>query len=57
MLGMANLYQVLGVAKSDEGDGKEDDTEIEHICYVAHGDITEANFFDPSTHVYMFNIG
>jgi len=55
MLGMANLYQVLEAAKRDEVDGKEE--EIGHSCYFAHGDITDANHFDPFTHVYMFDIG
>lgn len=60
MLGMANLDQVLKVAQKDiaynttEGG---DDSKIEHRCFLAHGDITEANFFDPFTHVYMFDIG
>ena len=62
MLGMANLDQVLKAAQKDiaygemEKDG-DDDSKIEHRCYFAHGDITEAKFFDPFTHVYMFDIG
>lgn len=55
MLGMANLNQVLQAAKQDAGDGAA--SEIGHACYLAHGDITEAKFFDPFTHVYMFDIG
>ncbi|KAL7539077.1 hypothetical protein ACHAXR_009016 [Thalassiosira sp. AJA248-18] len=55
MLGIANLHQVVEAAKKDEVDGKE--AQIGHSCYFAHGDITEANFFDPFTHVYMFDIG
>lgn len=55
MLGMANLNQVLDAAKRDEWEGK--DVEIGHGCHFAHGDITEANFFDPFSHVYMFDIG
>lgn len=60
MLGIANFHQVLDVAKKDEEDGKEmkeGESKIGHSCYFAHGDITEANFFDPFTHVYMFDIG
>ena len=57
MLGMSNLHQVLEAAMSDEVDGKGKELEIGHKCYFAHGDITEANFFDPFTHVYMFDIG
>lgn len=56
MLGIANLYQVLETAKKD-GDDIEEESKIGHHCYFAHGDITEANFFDPFTHVYMFDIG
>jgi len=61
MLGMANLDQVLKAAQKDiaykeiKDDG--DDSMIQHRCLLAHGDITEANFFDPFTHVYMFDIG
>lgn len=55
MLGMANLNQVLQAAKNDEED--EMVTDIRHSCYFAHGDITEAQYFDPFTHVYMFDIG
>lgn len=60
MLGMANLNQVLDAAKKDEVGGKdagEGESKIGHSCYLAHGDITEANYFDPFTHVYMFDIG
>lgn len=60
MLGIANLHQVLNTAKKDEVDGREfeeGESKIGHSCYLAHGDITEANFFDPFTHVYMFDIG
>lgn len=63
MLGMANLDQVLKAAQKDIVYGKktkkddDDDSTIEHRCFFAHGDITEANFFDPFTHVYMFDIG
>jgi len=62
MLGMANLDQVLKAAQKDiafeeaKKDG-DDGSKIEHRCFFAHGDITEANFFDPFTHVYMFDIG
>ena len=59
MIGMTNLEHVLKTAKKDEEDDidVEDDAKIKHSCYVSHGDITEANFFDPFTHVYMFDIG
>ena len=60
MLGMANLHQVLKAAKKDKEGGKdteEGQSKIGHGCYFAHGDITEANFFDPFSHVYMFDIG
>ena len=61
MLGMANLDQVLKAAQKDIAYGEkknvEDESKIEHRCFFAHGDITDANFFDPFTHVYMFDIG
>ena len=62
MLGMANFHQVLKAAQNDIAYGEtkkndDDDSKIEHRCFFAHGDITEANFFDPFTHVYMFDIG
>jgi hypothetical protein len=59
MLGIANLHQVLEQAKRDAVNDEEisEDAKIGHACYLAHGDITEANFFDPFTHVYMFDIG
>ncbi len=54
MLGIANLHQVLKTAqKQSEGD----EAKIAHQVYFAHGDITEASYFDPFTHVYMFDIG
>lgn len=56
MLGMTNLEHVLKAAKEEEVD-EEEESKIGHSCYFAHGDITEANFFDPFTHVYMFDIG
>jgi len=59
MIGMSNLEHVLKSAKDDVNKGVVNDTEskIGHGCYLSHGDITEANFFDPFTHVYMFDIG
>ena len=59
MLGMSNLKTVLEGAHKQiisEEDLK-DDEQIRHRCTFAHGDITEANYFDPFTHVYMFDIG
>mmetsp|Transcript_20940 Transcript_20940/g.43856 ORF Transcript_20940/g.43856 Transcript_20940/m.43856 type:complete len:356 (+) Transcript_20940:274-1341(+) len=54
MLGIANLHQVLKTAqKQSEGD----EAKLAHQVYFAHGDITEAKYFDPFTHVYMFDIG
>lgn len=61
MLGMANMDQVLKAAQNDIAFEKtkddDDDSKIGHRCFFGHGDITEANFFDPFTHVYMFDIG
>jgi hypothetical protein len=56
MLGMSNLEHVLKAAVEDEAHGNEE-SKIGHSIYFSHGDITEANFFDPFTHVYMFDIG
>ena len=63
MLGMSNLKVVLESAvyqKSSESDHTNQLQETEKLhsqCVFAHGDITEANYFDPFTHVYMFDIG
>lgn len=56
MLGLANMHQVLQQAKMDEVEGRKTDL-IGHACVLEHGDIREAKFFDPFTHVYMFDIG
>ena len=50
LLGMHNLNHVLKDAKNKNSD-------IGHHCIFAHGNINEANTFDPFTHVYMFDIG
>lgn len=51
MLGMSNLNMVLQRAE------KKPSENILHRCMFEHGDITEAKYFDPFTHVYMFDIG
>lgn len=51
MLGMTNLQKVL------EQQVKKPVDEFGHRCFFKYGDITEANYFDPFTHVYMFDIG
>jgi hypothetical protein len=56
-LGMTNLDHVLNAAVEDEVHGNNTETKIGHRIHFAHGDITEAEFFDPFTHVYMFDIG
>jgi hypothetical protein len=56
MLGMSNLEHVLKAAVEDEANGA-NSLKIGHSLYLSHGDITEAIFFDPFTHVYMFDIG
>jgi hypothetical protein len=56
MLGIANMHQVLKQAKVDEAEGRKEDL-IGHACVLEHGDIRDAKFFDPFTHVYMFDIG
>ena len=57
MLGIANMHQVLRQAKSDEGRSDGGDDTIGHACILEHGDIRQAKYFDPFTHVYMFDIG
>ena len=57
MLGMSNLEQVLKAAVEDEVEGNNTESKIGHHLYFSHGDITEADYFDPFTHVYMFSIG
>jgi hypothetical protein len=58
MLGMSNLKVVLGEAYKQEMEGTvSGNDKIGHRCIFQHGDITEANYFDPFTHVYMFDIG
>ena len=56
MLGIANMAQVLKQAKMDEIEGRTKDF-IGYNCVLEHGDIRDAKFFDPFTHVYMFDIG
>eukprot|EP00551_Chaetoceros_affinis_P018900 CAMPEP_0203716554 /NCGR_PEP_ID=MMETSP0092-20131115/1181_1 /ASSEMBLY_ACC=CAM_ASM_001090 /TAXON_ID=426623 /ORGANISM="Chaetoceros affinis, Strain CCMP159" /LENGTH=308 /DNA_ID=CAMNT_0050595133 /DNA_START=275 /DNA_END=1201 /DNA_ORIENTATION=+ len=51
MLGMSNLNMVLQRAE------KKPSENILHRCMFEHGDITYAKYFDPFTHVYMFDIG
>jgi hypothetical protein len=56
MLGIVNMHQVLQQAQMDEIEGRTTDL-IGHACVLEHGDIRQAKFFDPFTHVYMFDIG
>ena len=58
MLGMSNLKVVLDEAYKQEMEGTvSGNDKIGHRCIFQHGDITEANYFYPFTHVYMFDIG
>jgi SAM-dependent methyltransferase len=57
MLGMSNLEHVLKAAVEDEEIDNNTESKIGHHLYFSHGDITEADYFDPFTHVYMFDIG
>ena len=57
MLGMSNLKTVLEEANKQDKMMSNKQEEIHHRCIFAHGDITEAKYFDPFTHVYMFDIG
>ncbi|GKY94170.1 hypothetical protein MPSEU_000383000 [Mayamaea pseudoterrestris] len=56
LLGMTCLNGVLEAASKQNLD--EQDTEIiQHRCMFDCGDISEAESFDPFTHVYMFSCG
>mmetsp|Transcript_15582 Transcript_15582/g.28320 ORF Transcript_15582/g.28320 Transcript_15582/m.28320 type:complete len:433 (-) Transcript_15582:221-1519(-) len=55
MLGMSNLSVVLEAAKRQTN--VTDEEQIGHRCIFEHADMTDADFFDPFTHVYMFDIG
>jgi hypothetical protein len=57
MLGMSNLEHVLKAAVEDEKIDNNTESKIGHHLYFSNGDITEADYFDPFTHVYMFDIG
>jgi len=58
LLGICNLNQVLDEALSQRSKEiiKSEDV-IGHKCVIEHGDITDAEYLDPFTHVYMFDIG
>ena len=57
-LGMSNLNKVLELGQKQQGESNvKESYRIGHRCTFQHGDITEATFFDPFTHVYMFDIG
>lgn len=55
VLGIANMHQILRAAKKEEVAPPK--SAIAHKCYLSHGDMTDADYFDPFTHVYMFDIG
>lgn len=57
MLGMSNLKTVLQGACEQQEEELQETEKMRHQCNFSHGDITEANYFDPFTHVYMFDIG
>lgn len=59
LLGMCNLNQVFDAALKHKQRSNEimDEDMIGHRCIFEHGNITDANYFDPFTHVYMFDIG
>lgn len=56
LLGMNCLKGMLCAASTQPFDVANDE-KILHRCIFAHGDITEAESFDPFSHVYMFSIG
>merc|ERR1719174_2224554 len=58
LLGMCNLNQVLDEALNQKSKEKIRTKDvIGHKCVIEHGDITDAEYLDPFTHVYMFDIG
>jgi len=58
LLGMCNLNQVLDEAINQKSKEKTNIKDIiGHKCVIEHGDITDAEYLDPFTHVYMFDIG
>lgn len=56
VLGMSNLNKALEAANKQPRSIDEEER-IGHRCIFEYGDITEAEYFDPFTHVYMFDIG
>lgn len=58
LLGMCNLNKVFDEALRQSSNKIDKKTDlIGHRCVIEHGDITDADYFDPFTHVYMFDIG
>jgi len=59
MLGLSNLNEVFSLKKRQviTKMNAASEESISYKCYLAHGNITEARYFDPFTHVYMFDIG
>jgi hypothetical protein len=54
---MFNLKIVLKAAMEDEGIDGNNESKVGHHLYFSQGDITDASYFDPFMHVYMFDIG
>lgn len=57
MLGMANLQAVLKAAKNQDDSQLDESERIGTNCMFDHGNIMDAETFDPFTHVYAFSIG
>ena len=62
LLGMNCLKAVLDVVSddpepNDKTGGIDESEKLGYNCIFVHGDITNAETFDPFTHVYMFSIG
>jgi hypothetical protein len=59
MLGMTSLKAVIDAAQlqSQSREQLSSQEKIGYNCYFAHGNIMQADTFDPFTHVYMFSIG
>ncbi len=63
LLGMNCLKGVLDVVSDDQAPNDDNTCMIDeskilrYNCIFVHGDVTDAETFDPFTHVYMFSIG
>ena len=55
VLGMVDIDKMLDAAFQQSNIVNEEG-EIRHRCILEYGNITQCKYFDPYTHVCMFNI-